>query len=78
MSVETFIEKFAFAIEVEPGTLVAGTEYKALDIWDSLNTLSVIAMADADFNIALSGQDVENNATIADLWKVVEAKIAQA
>ena len=78
MSIETFIEKFAFAIEVEPQTLSAATEYKTLDIWDSLNTLSVIAMADADFNVAVSGQDVENSNTISDLWKVVEAKTTQA
>ncbi len=77
MTIETFIEKFAFAIEVEGQTLGAETDYKSLDVWDSLNTLSVIAMADADFNVALSGQDVENSVTIGDLWQVVEAKTVQ-
>jgi len=74
MTIEAFIEKFSFAIEVEPSTLDADTDFKALDIWDSLNTLSIIAMADADFNVALSGQDVESSRTVGDLWQVVKAK----
>lgn len=78
MSIETFIDKFAFAIEVEPATLSAQTEYKALDVWDSLNTLAVIAMADADFNVALSGQNIESSRTIGDLWQIVETKIVPA
>jgi acyl carrier protein len=76
MTLEDFIEKFAFAIEVEPETLSANTEFKTLEIWDSLNTLSLIAMADADYNVALSGQDVQSSQTISDLWGLIEAKIA--
>ncbi|OOG64074.1 hypothetical protein B0E46_09155 [Rhodanobacter sp. B04] len=76
MNIETFIDKFAFAIEVEPESLSAETEYKTLDVWDSLNTLAVIAMADADFNVALSGQDIESSRTIGNLWKIVEGKVA--
>jgi acyl carrier protein len=78
VSIETFIDKFAFAIEVEPETLSAETEYKTLDVWDSLNTLAVIAMADADFNVALSGQDIESSRTIGNLWQIVEGKVANA
>jgi acyl carrier protein len=78
MSIETFIEKFAFAIEVEPETLNAETEFKELSVWDSLNTLAVIAMADADFNVALSGQDIETSLTIGNLWQIVEGKKGKA
>lgn len=76
MSIETFIEKFAFAIEVAPDALTADTDYKALDIWDSLNALAVIAMADSDFNVTISGRDVEQNRTIGDLWATVHKKMA--
>jgi acyl carrier protein len=77
VSIEQFIDRFAYAIEVEPDTLSADTQYKDLDIWDSLNTLSVIAMADADFGIALSGKDVESTQTIGELWQRLEAKVAK-
>ena len=76
MSIETFIEKFAFAIEVSPDALTADTDYKALDIWDSLNALSVIAMADSDFNVTIGGQDVERSRTISDLWAIVQKRMA--
>lgn len=74
MTIQTFIEKFAFAIEVDAGTLSPETEYKELPEWDSLNTLSVIAMADADFGVTLTGQAITDASTIADLWDTVSAK----
>ena len=69
-----FIEKFAFAIECDAATLDVDTEFKALEQWDSLNALSVIATTDADFGVALSGNDIESARTIGDLWKLVCAK----
>lgn len=74
MSIEEFIEKFAFAIETSPDTLSADTEFKSLENWDSLNALSLIAMADADYGITLSGQAISDSRTIADLWSVVSGK----
>lgn len=78
MSIENFIEKFAYAIEVPEGAINASTEFKSLEVWDSLNTLAVIAMADADFNVSLSGQDIEKSHTVGDLWHIVESKTAKA
>ncbi|PTU30664.1 acyl carrier protein [Stenotrophobium rhamnosiphilum] len=74
MTIENFVEKFAFAIEVETVSLTADTEFKALPNWDSLNALSVIAMADADYGVALSGEDVHSSTTINDVWKIVSAR----
>lgn len=78
MSIDNFIEKFAYAIEVPEDSINESTEFKGLEVWDSLNTLAVIAMADADFNVALSGQDIEKSSTVGDLWRIVEAKTAKA
>jgi acyl carrier protein len=74
VSIDKFIDRFAFAIDVELDALNANTVYKELDVWDSLNTLSVIAMADADFDVALSGKDVESTNTIGELWLKVKEK----
>lgn len=75
MAIEAFIEKFAFAIEAETGSLSPETDYKQLPQWDSLNTLSVIAMADADYGVTLSGQAINDARTIADLWAIVSSKV---
>lgn len=77
MSIENFIEKFAFAIEAEESSLKTETRFKELPVWDSLNTLAVIAMADADFNVSLSGRDIEQSDTVGDLWRIVESKAAR-
>lgn len=73
MSIESFIEKFAFAIEVDTDKLAPETQYKDLSQWDSLNALSIIAMVDADYGITLSGQAINDSRTIEDLWKLVSA-----
>lgn len=77
MTIADFIEKFAFAIEAEESSLKTETRFKELPIWDSLNTLAVIAMADADFNVSLSGRDIEQSDTVGDLWRIVESKVAR-
>jgi len=76
MSNDPFIEKFAFAIEVDAESLSLDTEFKSLPAWDSLNTLSVIAMADADYGVALSGKDIEDATTVADLEKLVKMRLS--
>lgn len=78
MSIDNFIEKFAYAIEVPEDSISESTEFKCLEVWDSLNTLAVIAMADADFNVSLSGQDIARSSTVGDLWRIVESKIVKA
>ncbi len=74
MTIDDFIKSFAFAIEVESDTLTPNTQFKELPTWDSLNALSVIAMADADYNVTLTGQSISDSRTIADLWNIVSAK----
>lgn len=76
MTIEDFIEKFAFAIEVEADTLALNTRFKELPSWDSLNTLAVIAMADADYGVSLTGKDIEVSETVSDIWTIISTKSA--
>ncbi|MCP1374085.1 acyl carrier protein [Dyella lutea] len=75
MTIDDFIEKFAFAIETEASSLSPETDYKQLPQWDSLNTLALIAMADAEYGITLSGQAINDTRTIADLWTLISSKV---
>ncbi len=78
MNAEQFLERFAYAIETDSSELSLDTDYKKLPVWDSLNTLSVIAMADADFGVVLGGKDIENCTTIGDLHQLAASKLAGA
>lgn len=75
MTIEDFIEKFAFAIEVDPTSMQPGTRFKELEVWDSLNTLAIIAMADSEYGVALSGDDIQHSETVSDLMAVVQGRV---
>lgn len=51
------------------------TEFKALEEWESLTALTLIAMVDREYGVTLSGKDIREAETIDDLFnRVVELK----
>ena len=49
-------------------------EYKNLDEWSSLIALSIIAMVDEEYDVALKGDDIRNTVTIEDLYNLVKSR----
>jgi acyl carrier protein len=70
--VELFSEQFD---DTDASDFTASTVFHDLDEWSSLIGLSVIAMVDEEFNVALKGDDVKNSVTIEDLYNRVIAKL---
>ena len=70
--VELFAEQFD---ETDPSTIKADTVYHELDEWSSLIGLSVIAMVDEEFEVALKGDDVKNSVTVEDLYNLVVSRL---
>lgn len=70
--VELFAEQFD---ETDPSEIKAETVFHDLDEWSSLTGLSVIAMVDEEFDVALKGDDVRNAVTVEDLYNAVIAKL---
>lgn len=70
--VELFAEQFD---ETDPSTIKADTVYHELDEWSSLIGLSVMAMVDEEFEVALKGDDVKNSVTVEDLYNKVIAHL---
>ena len=70
--VELFAEQFddTYASEIK-----ANTVFHDLDEWSSLIGLSVIAMVDEEFDVALKGDDVKSSVTVEDLYNKVIAKL---
>ena len=70
--VALFAEQFddTDASEIKPATV-----FHDLDEWSSLIGLSVIAMVDEEFEVALKGDDVKNSVTVEDLYNKVTAKL---
>ena len=76
MELNTFIQNFANLFDdTDASEFQAGTEFKALDEYSSLIALSIIAMADEEYDVALKGDDIRNAVTIEDLFNTVKNKM---
>lgn len=75
MEIKEFIEKFAAQFDdTDASVFTPATEFKTLDEWSSLTALSVIAMADEEYDVTLKGDDIRNANTVEDLFNTVKAK----
>ena len=75
MELKEFIENFAAQFEeTESNEITAITIFKDLDEWSSLTALSVIAMADEEYEVVFTGDDIRNSTTVNDLFELVKAK----
>lgn len=75
-SLEEFVELFAEQFDfTDPSEITAQTVFHDLDEWSSLTGLSVIAMVDEEFDIALKGDDIKNSVTVEDLYNKVVSKL---
>lgn len=59
---------------LEEDSVEPDAELASFESWDSLAVLSVIAMADSNFGVTLSADEVNSAGTVADLYRVITAK----
>lgn len=75
MDLNEFIEHFAEQFEeTDAAEFKADTKFHDLDEWSSLMALNIIAMVDEEYDVTLKGADIENSATIEDLFNTVQSK----
>lgn len=75
MDIKEFIEKFADAVEdVDVNALTPETNFRELEEWSSLTALSIIAMADEEFDVELSGTEMKSAETIQQLFDIIKNK----
>lgn len=75
MEINEFIEKFAEIFDdTEASTLSPETNFRELDEWSSLSALGVIALADEEFDVEISGAEMKKANTIKELYELITAK----
>lgn len=75
MELKNFIENFANQFDdTDASEIKAGTVFKELDDWSSLLALSVIAMVDEEYDVALKGDDIRSAQTVEDLYNLVKER----
>ena len=76
MELKDFIENFADQFdETDASAFTAETIFRELDEWSSLVSLSIIAMVDDEYDVALKGDDIRKAETIEDLFNTVKSKM---
>ena len=75
-TLDEFVALFAEQFDdTDVSEINAQTVFHDLDEWSSLVGLSVIAMVDEEFDVALKGDDVISSVTVEDLYNKVIAKL---
>ena len=75
-TLEEFVALFAEQFDDTDESLFSPeTDFRELDEWSSLIGLSVIAMVDEEFDVALKAIDFRQVSTISDLYNVVVEKL---
>lgn len=67
-----FLEQMAEIMEVD--TVNATDVLTSFDAWDSLTTLSIIALADDEFEISLTNSEIVEANTIEGLYNLILSK----
>jgi acyl carrier protein len=76
MELKDFVANFAEQFdETDASVFTAETRFRDLEEWSSLIGLSIIAMVDEEYDVALKGDDIKNANTIEDLFNTVKSKL---
>ena len=75
-TLDEFVALFAEQFDdTDPNDITASTVFHDLDDWSSLVGLSVVAMVDEEFEVALVSEDVSTSVTVEDLYNKVISKL---
>ena len=74
MTLEEFIEKVQDELQDTPAEgITAETNYKELDEWGSLASLSLISMIEESYGKLITGSDVRACNSVKELYEFVES-----
>ena len=75
MDLQEFVAHFAEQFEeTDASVFTPQTKYDELEEWSSLIGLSIIAMVDEEYDVAIKGNDVKSSVTIEDLFNIVKER----
>ncbi len=76
MNQEEFLKNFANQFDdTDTSEITFQTEFKTLDEWSSLLSLSLIAMCDEEYGVKIKGDDIRAAVTVEDLYNTVKERI---
>lgn len=75
MEINTFLQNFADILDDTDAALIKqDTIFRDLEEWDSLTALSLIAMADEEYSVKLTGDDIRASNSLHDIFEIIKNK----
>lgn len=75
MELNEFVAHFAEQFEdTDASEFTPETKFREIEEWSSLLALSIIAMVDEEYDVALKGNEMKAANTIEELFDIVKAK----
>lgn len=76
MELNEFVAHFAEQFDdTEASVFTPETKFRELEEWSSIIGLSVIAMVDEEYDVALKGAEMKKANTIGELYEIVKSKL---
>lgn len=76
MELYEFVAHFAEQFEdTDKSLFTPSTKFREVEEWSSLMALSIIAMVDEEYDVAIKGVDIRSAVTIEDLYNIVKSKL---
>ncbi len=74
-TIEIFIRKLEAEIEELPsGTLQPETNYRQLPEWSSMHALILIALAETEYDVTLTGEDLRASTTVQAIYSLIASR----
>ena len=75
MDLNKFIQDFITQFDEAPSiTVTKDTNFRNELEWDSLVTLSIIAMIDEEYNTKISGLELKELNTVGEIFELIKSK----
>ncbi len=72
---EQFLDLFKDQfMQTDVNTITYETEFRTLGEWSSLLALCIIAMADENYSVKITDQDMKSCKTVEDIYNLVAAR----
>ncbi|MGL4599088.1 MAG: acyl carrier protein [Bacteroidia bacterium] len=74
-TIEIFIRKLEAELEeLTPGTLQPETDYRQLHEWSSMHALILIALAETEYDVTLTGEDLRSSRTVQSVYSLIASR----
>ncbi|MCK6648937.1 MAG: acyl carrier protein [Bacteroidia bacterium] len=75
MNINEFIKKLAGEFDIEDSEqLKPDTSFRSMKEWSSMHGLIIIALADSEFGITITGNDLRQIDTIQNLYDLIQSR----